>query len=71
MPARAQPPDRQLVLKLLLGKLGQQLDQATRPWAGLPAVKRVAAFIEDFEQRAGVAPPMTRAQIGLHPGLAE
>ena len=70
-PSRGQAPDRLVVLKLLLAKLGQQLDQATRPWAGLPAARRVAAFIEDFERRAGEAPPMTRAQIGLHLGLAE
>lgn len=59
------------LMKPLLAKLAGQLDRATRPWAGLSAAERVAAFVEDFEQRAGMAPPMTRAQIGLHLGLAE
>jgi CRP/FNR family transcriptional regulator len=59
------------LMKPLLAKLGRQLDRATRPWAGLTAVDRVAAFVSDFEQRAGMAPPMTRLQIGLHLGLAE
>jgi CRP/FNR family transcriptional regulator len=59
------------LMKFLIAKLGTQLDRATRPWAGLAAADRVAAFVEDFERRGGMAPPMTRAQIGLHLGLAE
>jgi CRP/FNR family transcriptional regulator, anaerobic regulatory protein len=57
--------------KPLLVKLARQLVRATRPWAGLSAADRVAAFVSDFEQRAGMALPMTRMQIGLHLGLAE
>ena len=59
------------VLRTLFAKSTMQLEQAQRPWAGLPAVARVRAFVEDFRRRAGPSLPMTRAQIGLHLGLAE
>lgn len=67
------------LLERLLVKSAAQIDQAMRPWVGLPAVERVAAFVEDFVQRAqvrGASPgrlrlPMTRADIGSFLGLAE
>lgn len=41
------------------------------PWAGLSAVERVRAFVEDFRSRTDQPMPMTRAQIGQHLGMAE
>ena len=64
------------LLERLLRKTAGQLDSAAKPWAGRPAIERVAAFIEDFARRMRVSDaslllPMTRAEIGSHLGLAE
>jgi CRP/FNR family transcriptional regulator len=66
------------LLQRLLSKTAEQLDRCTPPWPGLPAVERVAAFVEDFARRARgdgtsdrVNLPMTRAQLGSYLGLAE
>jgi CRP/FNR family transcriptional regulator len=67
------------LLRRLLAKTAEQLDRCTPPWPGLPAVERVAAFVEDFARRARarggasdrVNLPMTRAQLGSYLGLAE
>lgn len=59
------------VLRSLLTKAGDELVQATHPWAGLSAVERVRAFAEDFRQRTAQPLPMTRAQIGQFLGIAE
>lgn len=68
------------LLQRLLVKSITQLDRASRPWPGLPAVERVAEFIEDFAHRTGadsarsnekLGLPMTRAQLGSYLGLAE
>jgi CRP/FNR family transcriptional regulator, anaerobic regulatory protein len=59
------------VLRHLLVKTVNLLDRSTRPWAGLPAMERVRAFVEDFLERSDQPIPMTRAQIGMHLGLAE
>jgi CRP/FNR family transcriptional regulator len=68
------------LLHALLAKVATQLDRSAPPWPGLPAVERVAAFVEDFARRArgsgGTADdrvhlPMTRAQLGSYLGLAE
>jgi CRP/FNR family transcriptional regulator len=67
------------LLERLLLKCASQLDRAARPWARLPAVERVAAFIEDYAERVQVKGaagahftlPMTRADIGSYLGLAE
>ena len=58
------------VVRTLLAKATDQLGRSA-PWAGLSSVERVRAFVEDFERRAGQPPPMTRAHIGRHLGLAE
>lgn len=66
-------------LERLLVKSAAQIDQAMRPSPGLAATERVAAFVEDFLQRAQVRGssigrlrlPMTRADIGSYLGLAE
>lgn len=66
-------------LERLLLKSAAQIDRAMRPWPGLPATERVAAFLEDFVQRAQVRGsvtgkvrlPMTRADIGSYLGIAE
>jgi CRP/FNR family transcriptional regulator, anaerobic regulatory protein len=59
------------VVRTLFAKSTVQLEQAQRQWAGLPAVERVRVFLEDFRGRTVQPLPMTRAQIGLHLGLAE
>jgi CRP/FNR family transcriptional regulator len=59
------------VVRALFAKSARQLETAERPWAGLPAAERVREFIEDFRRRSDQPMPMTRAQIGLHLGLAE
>lgn len=67
------------LLQRLLAKTAIQLDRSSTPWSGLPAVERVAAFVEDFVRRARadhatrehVTLPMTRAQLGSYLGLAE
>jgi CRP/FNR family transcriptional regulator len=67
------------LLRRLLVKTAEQLAHSTPPWPGLPAVERVAAFVEDFVRRARaggsaserVNLPMTRAQLGSYLGLAE
>lgn len=58
------------VLRMLLAKAGEQLEQAP-PWAGLSSRERVRAFVADFARRTDQPLPMTRAQIGRHLGLAE
>jgi CRP/FNR family transcriptional regulator, anaerobic regulatory protein len=66
-------------LERLLVKSAAQIDRAMRPWPGLPAIERVAAFVEDFVERAqvrgssigSVRLPMTRADIGSYLGLSE
>lgn len=59
------------VLRSLFTKASRQLEQGAPPWAGLPSVERVRAFIEDFESRTDQSLPMTRAHIGRYLGLAE
>lgn len=59
------------VLGKLLAKTTLQCEQAAHPWAGLPSVERVRAFIEDFRSRTDQPLPMTRAQIGQYLGIAE
>lgn len=67
------------LLQRLLSKSVLQLDRATRPWTGLPAVERVAEFLRDFARHAqadssgrdSIHLPMTRAQLGSYLGLAE
>ena len=66
------------LLERILLKYAVQPELTAAPWAGLPAVERVAAFIENYAQRAQVARgtdalvnlPMTRADIGSYLGLA-
>ncbi len=66
------------LLERLLLKYAVQPERAAAPWAGLPAAERVAAFIENYAQRAQVGRgtdglfslPMTRADIGSYLGLA-
>ena len=60
------------LLERILQKYAAQIEKTAAPWAGLPAVERVAAFIENYAQRAEVSRgadalfnlPMTRADIG-------
>ncbi len=67
------------LLERLLRKCALQMERNAPPWPGLPAIERVAKFIEDFAARARVngsasSPvklPMTRADIGSYLGLAE
>lgn len=67
----------QLLERILL-KYAEQPERTAPPWAGLPAVERVAAFIENYALRAQVSRgtdalfnlPMTRADIGSYLGLA-
>ena len=65
------------LLERLLLKSAAQPERAAAPWAGLPAVERVAAFIENYSQRAQLSGredpfklPLTRADIGSYLGLA-
>ncbi len=65
------------LLERLLLKSAAQPERAAAPWAGLPAVERVAAFIENYSQRAQLSAredpfklPLTRADIGSYLGLA-
>jgi CRP/FNR family transcriptional regulator len=66
------------LLERLLLKYAMQLERAAPPWAGLSAVERVAAFIENYASRALVRQtpdglfslPLTRADIGSYLGLA-
>jgi CRP/FNR family transcriptional regulator len=66
------------LLERLLMKYAMQLERVAPPWAGLSAVERVVAFIENYASRAHVsrAPdglfslPLTRADIGSYLGLA-
>ncbi|HEX6994940.1 MAG TPA: Crp/Fnr family transcriptional regulator [Gammaproteobacteria bacterium] len=78
MPARGGAVSVDL-LERVLAKAAMQLERASRPWAGRPALERVAAFVEDLAERLGdprlahgATPlPMTRAEIGSYLGLAE
>ena len=78
MPARGGATSVDL-LERVLAKAAVQLERASRPWAGKPALERVALFVEDLAERLGdqrlargAAPlPMTRAEIGSYLGLAE
>lgn len=78
-PSRGADPNGGRLLERLLLKCARQLDRAASPWASLPAVERVAAFVEDFAERVQVKGaagahftlPMTRADIGSYLGLAE
>lgn len=65
------------LLERLLLKSAAQPERAAAPWAGLPAIERVAAFIENYTQRAQLPGredpfklPLTRADIGSYLGLA-
>ena len=65
------------LLERLLLKSASQPERASAPWAGLPAVERVAAFIENYIERAQLPAreerfrlPLTRADIGSYLGLA-
>ncbi len=77
-PAGSGGASRSLLDRLLL-KCALQMERNAPPWPGLPAIERVATFIEDFAARARVkgsasSPiklPMTRADIGSYLGLAE
>lgn len=76
-PAGSGLADAALLERLLL-KYALQSERTAAPWAGLPAVERVAAFIENYAMRARVkrgadglfSLPMTRADIGSYLGLA-
>lgn len=78
MPARGGAVSVDL-LERVLAKAAVQLARASRPWAGKPALERVATFVEDLAERLGdtrlahgAAPlPVTRAEIGSYLGLAE
>lgn len=61
------------LLERMLRKTAVQLEQSTRVWANLPAIERVAAFLDHFARRAGPSSdlPITRAEIGSLLGLAE
>lgn len=59
------------MLRQLLAKTTDLLQRSSHPWAGLPAMERVRVFVEDFLARSNQSLPMTRAEIGLHLGLAE
>ena len=59
------------LLRTLLVKASEQLESSAPPWAGLSAVDRVRAFVEDFERRTDQPLPLTRAHIGRYLGLAE
>ncbi len=66
------------LLERLLLKYAMQLERTAAPWSGLPALERVAAFIENYASRAQVrrateglfSLPLTRADIGSYLGLA-
>ncbi len=65
------------LLERLLLKSAAQPERAAAPWAGLPAIERVAAFIENYIERAQLTAreerfrlPLTRADIGSYLGLA-
>lgn len=76
-PAGSGLADAALLERLLL-KYAMQSERTAAPWAGLPAVERVAAFIENYASRARVrrgpdglfSLPMTRADIASYLGLA-
>ncbi len=77
LPALGEGATRGGLLERLLLKSAAQPDRASAPWAGLPAVERVAAFIENYSQRAHLPAredpfklPLTRADIGSYLGLA-
>lgn len=78
LPAPGHGTAESALLQRLLLKHALQSERAAAPWAGLPALERVAAFIENFAQRARVrrgpdalfSLPMTRADIGSYLGLA-
>lgn len=67
------------LLERLLIKCTIRLERSKKLWRGLPALERVAAFLEDFAQRTrikgGVTDlrrlPVTRADIASSLGLAE
>ena len=59
------------LLRTLLAKAAEQLENGAPPWAGLSARERVRAFVQDFERRTDQPLPMTRAEIGSYLGLAE
>ena len=58
------------LLRALLAKAIAQSPEVA-PWAGLTAVERVRAFVDDYRRRTDQPLPMTRAQIGQFLGLAE
>ena len=77
MPAPGTAAGHGALLERLLLKSAAQPDRAAAPWAGLPAVERVAAFIENYIERAQLPAreerfrlPLTRADIGSYLGLA-
>lgn len=78
LPPRGAGRANAALLERLLCKCAAQVERAAPPWAGLPAVERVAAFLDNYAQRAqakaGAAErfnlPMTRAEIGSYLGLA-
>lgn len=61
------------LLEQLLRKTAAQLMQTTHVWTNLPAVERVAAFLNHFAQHPQLSTklPLTRAEIGSLLGLAE
>lgn len=61
------------LLQVLLQRTAIQLDRSTRIWMNLPAIERVAAFLDHFLQHAQppIELPLTRAEIGSMLGLAE
>jgi CRP/FNR family transcriptional regulator len=62
-----------LLVERLLRKAVTQLEPSKREWTHLPAVERVAAFLNRFAERTGsnCELPLTRREIGLLLGLAE
>lgn len=77
LPAPGRAAEHGVLLERLLLKSAAQPDRAAAPWAGLPAVERVAAFIQNYIERAQLPVraqrfrlPLTRADIGSYLGLA-
>lgn len=78
LPAAGSGHSSSSLLERILLKVAAQPERTAAPWAGLSALERVAAFIENYALRARVPRPtetafilpMTRADIGSYLGLA-
>lgn len=65
--AGSMPGFSSTLLQRLLSKAVAQLDRSAPPWPGLPAIERVAAFLEDFAERVRAGSMAARA-ISAGPG---